>query len=90
MTTIIDKTREAVSDRLNPAWESLEQNVREARRAVARGRRAAEDYADEAALQVRRHPLSALGIAVTTGILAGCVMGFLMGRRGGHRTPQAQ
>jgi ElaB/YqjD/DUF883 family membrane-anchored ribosome-binding protein len=76
MTTIIEKT---------PILESLEQNVRDARRAVARGRRVAEDYVDEAALQVRRHPLSAVGIAVTAGILAGCVLGFALGRRAGDR-----
>jgi ElaB/YqjD/DUF883 family membrane-anchored ribosome-binding protein len=83
MTTMIDKTREAVSDRLDPAFESLEQRVRDARRAVEHGRRVAEDGIDEAALLVRRHPLSSVGLAVSLGILAGCVLGFAVGRRTG-------
>jgi ElaB/YqjD/DUF883 family membrane-anchored ribosome-binding protein len=88
MSTTIDTAREAVSERLNPALESLEQNVRDAHSAMAHGRRVAEDFVDGATLRVRRHPLSSTALAVTAGMLAGCVLGFALGWQAGHRTPQ--
>lgn len=90
MPTTIETAREAVSERLNPALESLEQNLRDARRAMAHGRRAAEDFVDEATLRIRRHPLSSTALAVTAGMLAGCIMGFALGRQAGHRKPPAR
>lgn len=90
MPTTIETAREAVSERLNPALESLEQNLRDARRAVARGRRVAEDVVDEATVRIRRHPLSATALAATAGMLAGCVIGFVLGWQAGHRKPQAR
>lgn len=90
MPTTIETAREAVSERLNPALESLEQNLRDARRAMAHGRRLAEDAVDGATLRIRRHPLSSTALAATAGIIAGCVMGFALGWRAGHRKPQAR
>jgi ElaB/YqjD/DUF883 family membrane-anchored ribosome-binding protein len=90
MTTAIETAKEAVSERVNPMVKSLEQNVREARGAMAHGRRAAGDFVDETALRVRRHPWGSVGLAVTAGALAGCVMGFALGWQAGHRTPQAR
>ena len=90
MPTTIETAREVVSERLNPAFESLEQNVRDARRAMAHGRRVADDFVDGATLQVRRHPLSSTAFAATAGMLAGCVMGFALGWKAGHSTPQAR
>jgi ElaB/YqjD/DUF883 family membrane-anchored ribosome-binding protein len=85
MPATIETAKEAVSERLNPALESLEQKLHDARRAMAHGRRAAEDVLDGATLQIRRHPLSSTALAATVGILAGCVMGFALGRQAGHR-----
>jgi ElaB/YqjD/DUF883 family membrane-anchored ribosome-binding protein len=90
MTTTIETAREAVSQRVNPALESLEQNVREARRAMAHGRRAAEDFVDGTTLRVRRHPLGSVALAVTAGALAGCVMGFALGWEAGRPPAQAR
>ena len=87
MPTTIETAREAVSERLNPALESIEQNLRDARRAVAHGRRAAEDVVDGATRQIKRHPLSSTALAATAGILVGCVMGFALGRQARHRRP---
>jgi ElaB/YqjD/DUF883 family membrane-anchored ribosome-binding protein len=84
MTMTTDTVREAVSKRVDPALESLEQNVWEARRAMAHGRRAAGDLVDETALRVRRHPLGSVGLALATGALAGCVMGFVLGWQAGR------
>jgi ElaB/YqjD/DUF883 family membrane-anchored ribosome-binding protein len=85
MPSTIETAREAVSERLNPALESLEQNLRDARRAMAHGRRVAEDVVDEATLRIRRHPLGSTALAASVGILAGCVMGFALGWQAGHR-----
>jgi hypothetical protein len=90
MSTTIDTAREAVSERLNPALESLEQNVRDARSAMAHGRRVAEDFVGGATLRVRRHPLSSTALAVIAGMLAGCVLGFALGWQADHRSPQAR
>ena len=59
-----------------PTRESVEHAVRAARRAVNGARAATEDFVDGASLEVRRHPLTAAGIAATGGLLAGCVFGF--------------
>jgi hypothetical protein len=90
MSTPIDTAKELFSERLNPALESVEQNVRDARRAIGRGRRAAEDFAADAALRVRRHPLRSVTVAMTTGAAAGCLIGFGLGWVAGRRTSQAQ
>jgi ElaB/YqjD/DUF883 family membrane-anchored ribosome-binding protein len=90
MSTTIDTARAAVSERLNPALESLEQNMRDARRAMAHGRRAAEDLIDGATLRLRHHPVSSTALAVSAGVLAGCLLGFALGCQAGHRTPQAR
>jgi ElaB/YqjD/DUF883 family membrane-anchored ribosome-binding protein len=87
MPVTIETAREAVSERLNPALESLEQQLHDARRAMAHGRRAAEDLVDGATLLIRRRPLSSTALAATVGMLAGCVMGFALGRQAGHRRP---
>lgn len=90
MSTTIDTAREVFSERLNPARESLEQNVRDARRAMAYGRRAAEDLVDDATLQVRRHPWRSVTLAVTAGVTAGCMVGFGLGKLAGRRTTEAR
>lgn len=90
MSTTIGTAKEVVSERLNPALESLEQNVRDARRAMAHGRRAAEDFVDDAALRVRRHPLRSVTMAMTAGATAGCLIGFGLGWVVGRRTSEAR
>jgi ElaB/YqjD/DUF883 family membrane-anchored ribosome-binding protein len=84
MTTTARK--EAIKDCLAPTLEALEENAREARRAIVHGRQAAEDFVAETALQVRRHPLSAVAFAAGAGALAGCLIGFALGRRDERRT----
>jgi hypothetical protein len=56
--------------------ESVEENLRQARRVVNATRHAAEDAATEAALRIRRHPLTAVGAAVVAGAIAGGLIGF--------------
>ena len=82
MATMTQSATKAVREYADPALEAFEENVRDVRRAVVAGRQAAEDYAAEATLQVRRHPFIALGLAVGIGSLVGCVVGFTLGRRG--------
>ena len=59
-----------------PTLESMEEGVRTARRAVNDVRHATEDLVAGTALEVRRHPLTAVGLAATAGLMAGCAVGF--------------
>ena len=70
---------EAIKERFIPTAEELEDNVRQARRAIVRSRYAAEDAVAAAALQVRRHPGTAIALAAGAGALAGCLIGFAFG-----------
>lgn len=63
-----------------PKLDSVEENLRQARRVVNDARHAAEDAIEEAALQVRRHPLPVVGAAIVVGAVAGAVVGFCAGR----------
>lgn len=84
MTTNIEATKETVREHLKPALEAVEVNVRDARRAVEHGRRAAEDFIDDTTLQVRRHPFGSIALAATAGALTGCVLGFALGCQTGR------
>jgi len=81
MATIADATKsvEAIKERLSPALETLDENVRQGRRLIVQGRHAAEDAVAAAALQVRRHPLNTVVIAAGAGALAGGLLGFALG-----------
>lgn len=72
---------EAIKERFSPTAEILEDNMRQARRAIVRGQYAAEDAVEAATLQVRRYPRTAIAVAVSAGALAGCLMGFALGTR---------
>lgn len=59
-----------------PSAEAMEDILRKTRRSMSEARHAAEDFAAEAGLEVRRHPLAAVGLATGAGIVAGVVVGF--------------
>jgi hypothetical protein len=69
----------ALAERLTPALHTIEGNVREARRAIAEGRHAAEDFLGETVLKIRRHPFRTVAWAAAAGALAGGVMGVACG-----------
>lgn len=81
MMTRTTTAKEVIKDRLTPALETFEANKREAKRAILHGRHAAEDFVEETTLQVRRHPLRTLAMVAGAGTLAGCLIGFALGRR---------
>jgi ElaB/YqjD/DUF883 family membrane-anchored ribosome-binding protein len=85
-TMVLETAREAAAARLNPALTSLEENVRQAHRAITHGRYAAEDFGAATILRVRRHPVSALALAATAGALTGCMLGFALGWQTRGRT----
>ena len=58
-----------------PTRESMEGAVRTARRAVAAARNKTEDVVAGTALEVRRHPLAAVGLAGVAGLMAGVALG---------------
>jgi ElaB/YqjD/DUF883 family membrane-anchored ribosome-binding protein len=60
----------------SPTFESMKAHLRGARRKITAGRHAAEDFADDAALKVRRHPLRAVSAAMATGAVVGSLVGF--------------
>ena len=62
-----------------PTMDAVEENLRQARRVVTTARHAAEDAVTEAALNIRRHPLQAVGAAVVAGAVAGALAGFSAG-----------
>lgn len=62
-----------------PPFEAMENTVAEARCAADAARHAAERFAGDAAVQVRRHPLRAVGVAVVAGAVAGPLVGFGLG-----------
>ena len=81
MATIAQSATKAIRAYAEPALEALEDNVRDARRAVVAGRHAIEDCSAEATRQVRRHPFLAVGLAAGVGTLFGCLVGFAFARR---------
>ena len=62
-----------------PALDAFEDTVRKARRAISGTRHATEDFVAGASLEVRRHPMTAVGLATAAGIVTGCLFGFAAG-----------
>jgi len=81
MECVKETTRNAVREFAEPVIATVKEDLREARRAVAAGRQAVEDRADDVRIKVRRHPFAAVGIAMGAGMLLGCAIGFTAGRR---------
>ena len=73
--------KEILNGRFGPALDVLEDNVREAKRTIINGQHVVEDFVAATALRVRRHPLRALAVTAGAGVLAGCLIGFAIGRR---------
>jgi len=72
---ITQTTGEAIRERLEPAREAIEIRAREARRVVTRARDAAEDFAGDASLRIRRHPLSAVAAVASASLFVGYLAG---------------
>lgn len=81
MTTESECVSKTVSDYAEPIRAAIHAKAREVRRAATAGYQAVEDCADASALQVRRHPLAAVGLAAGVGLLVGCVIGIVVDRR---------
>lgn len=77
---------DAIKDRLAPALDTLDERMRQGRRAFVRGQHTAEDAAAAATRIVRRRPLRAVMIAAGVGALAGGVIGFGFGWLTRNRT----
>jgi ElaB/YqjD/DUF883 family membrane-anchored ribosome-binding protein len=60
--------------------DAVEDGINAAKRAVKQGRRAAEGFIDDAEHQVRRNPLSAIGVSFGIGLGLGIVIGALTAR----------
>jgi len=71
----VDRAKEAVAD-------AIEDGVKAAKRAVKHGRRAAEDFVDDAEYKVKQHPLGMLGVSFGIGLGLGAVIGILLARNG--------
>jgi len=59
---------------------AAEDGMRVARRAVRRGRDAAEDLADDAARQIKKHPFESAGLVFGVGLGLGVLTGMLVTR----------
>lgn len=62
----------------NAVADALEDGVHAARRAMKHGLDMAEDMMDDAAHEVKRHPLEAVGTASILSFAAGVVAGWLL------------
>jgi ElaB/YqjD/DUF883 family membrane-anchored ribosome-binding protein len=85
MTTVAESVAKAACEYTEPLLAAAHDSARDVRRAVAAGRQAIEDCTDTTIVQVRRHPFMSLGIAAAVGMVAGCVLGFALGRPGRAR-----
>jgi|DewCreStandDraft_1066081.scaffolds.fasta_scaffold00010_108 ElaB/YqjD/DUF883 family membrane-anchored ribosome-binding protein len=56
-------------------------NMRLVKRGVQRGLWKLEDWTDEAALYIRRHPYRVLGLALGSGLAVGVFLGARFGRK---------
>lgn len=77
---------EAIKERAAPAFDTLDETIRQGKRAMVRGQHAAEDAAAAATLVVRHRPLSAVMVAAGAGALAGGLVGFGLGWLARSRT----
>jgi hypothetical protein len=62
-----------------PEFDSIEATIRGAGRAALAARHAAEEFAGSAVLNIRKHPLRAVGMAMMAGVVVGSVTGFACG-----------
>ncbi len=77
--------READGTCVTPAFETIEERVRQVLEAFAEGRHTAAQVTGKAVVEVQRHPLRAVAIAAGIGALAGCVAGCALGWWADHR-----
>ena len=82
MAAVSETAADVVKAYAEPIRATIEEEIRDVRRAALAGRHAVEDAAAEATVQVQRHPLASLGIAAGVGTLVGCAIGFAVGRLG--------
>lgn len=61
--------------------EAVEEGMEATRRAVKRGREAAEDLVEEATHNVKRYPLQSLAITFGVAFWAGALAGWFVARR---------
>jgi ElaB/YqjD/DUF883 family membrane-anchored ribosome-binding protein len=85
MDAVTESAANVVNEYIAPISDAINENMREARRAIAAGRQTIEDVATHAIIRVRRHPWRWLSTAIGLGAIAGCVVGFSIGRCRGRR-----
>jgi hypothetical protein len=61
--------------------DTIEDGMHAAKRAVKRGRYAAEDLMDETIYQIKQHPLRCTGITLGVGFGLGAIAGWLISRK---------
>ena len=68
-----------------PTFESVGENLREARAAVKVARDVAENAVGKATMTIKRHPLRYVSAALGAGVIAGALVGFGTGWAAGRR-----
>jgi ElaB/YqjD/DUF883 family membrane-anchored ribosome-binding protein len=79
MATKTEAAVEAIKERFAPAFDRVDDALRQGRQVFVRRQHAAEDAAAAAALGIRRRPLSAVTMAAGAGALVGGLVGFGLG-----------
>ena len=78
--TDVAATADASKQRLGPALEEFDEKVRQGKRVITRAQHAAEDGVGATVVQIRRHPLKAVAIAVGLGAFVGAAFGVVWSR----------
>ena len=59
-----------------PTLQSMENAIRSAKHTASAARNATEDFVSGTELEIRRHPLTAVGFAAAAGLATGVAVGF--------------
>lgn len=78
VTTVVSKRLGTLARLAEDLWSG---NMRLVKRGVQRGLWKVEDWADEAALYIRRHPYRVLGLALGSGLAIGAFLGARFARK---------
>ena len=75
---VLEEASDEVRALAGNAAETLDKGMHEARRTYRLARRRAEDAATDAATCIRKQPLTAVGVALSAGLVIGAAGGLLI------------
>jgi ElaB/YqjD/DUF883 family membrane-anchored ribosome-binding protein len=86
--TVLEKTAEHIAESAHKASratsavaDAIEDGVGAVRRAAKQGGDAAEEFLDDTAGRLKRHPMLTVGATFAVGVMAGTLLGWTIKRR---------